>query len=65
DAKRFLENRGGIAEVPWCGSEACGLKIEEEVQARVLGTPLESRPRGNCVVCGRQSTTTLRIAKTY
>ncbi|MEM4146295.1 MAG: proline--tRNA ligase, partial [Metallosphaera sp.] len=35
DAKRFLENRGGIAEVPWCGSEACGLKIEEEVQARV------------------------------
>ena len=65
EAKKFLENRGGIAEVPWCGQDSCGLKIEEQVQARVLGTPLKPEPSGNCVVCGKPSTNILRIAKTY
>ncbi|BCS91613.1 proline--tRNA ligase [Metallosphaera javensis (ex Sakai et al. 2022)] len=65
EAKKFLDNRGGIAEVPWCGQDSCGLKIEEEVQARVLGAPLKPEPSGNCVVCGKPSTNILRIAKTY
>ncbi|QKQ99515.1 proline--tRNA ligase [Metallosphaera tengchongensis] len=65
DVKKFLETRGGIAEVRWCGSESCGLKIEEETNSRVLGAPLEPTGGGNCVVCGKPASNSLRIAKTY
>lgn len=65
EVKKFLDNKGGIAEVPWCGSETCGLSIEEQVQGRVLGTPLKPESNGKCVVCGKPSANILRIAKTY
>jgi len=63
--KKYLSERGGIAEVPWCGSETCGLKVEEEVQARVLGSPLIPNGEGKCVICGRGAKNSLRVAKTY
>ncbi len=68
EAKRILEEERGIVELPWCGREECGLKLEELVDAGVLGSPLE-RPdwvKGKrCPVCGRPSVTSIRLAKKY
>ncbi len=67
EAKRLLEEKAGVVEVPWCGDNVCGLKLEDALQARVLGTPedREVKAEGKCVVCGRPAKTVLRVAKTY
>ena len=68
EARRVLEEERGIVELPWCGREECGLKLEELVDAGVLGSPLE-RPdwvKGKCCpVCGRPAVTSIRLAKKY
>jgi len=60
---------GGIVEVPWCGSEECGLAIEDTLNARVLGEPVDEyrklRGKLKCINCGKESDKVLRIAKTY
>jgi prolyl-tRNA synthetase len=68
EAKRIIEERRGVVELPWCGREECGLKLEELVDAKVLGTPL--RPpewiRGKkCPVCGLPAVTSIRLARQY
>jgi len=67
EAKRLLKRRAGIVEVAWCGREECGHKLEEEVEASVLGTPmdLKERAKGNCVICGKKAEHILRAAITY
>lgn len=67
EARRLIRRRAGIVEVFWCGREDCGLKLEEEVNARVLGTPEDERERasGNCVVCGRRAEKIVRVALAY
>jgi prolyl-tRNA synthetase len=67
EAKEWVEARKGIAEVPWCGKEKCGLKMEEETGAKVLGTPWprEHVEGAVCPVCGEKAVTWLRLAKTY
>ncbi|MEM0173008.1 MAG: proline--tRNA ligase [Sulfolobaceae archaeon] len=66
EAKKIVEERGGIVELPWCGENSCGLKLEELINARVLGEPIEKvSVSGNCVVCKKPAKTILRIAKTY
>jgi len=67
DAKRLLRRRAGIVEVSWCGNDECGHKLEEEVNARVLGTPLDFKEKikGSCVVCGRKAEAILRVAVAY
>ncbi|EZQ07003.1 MULTISPECIES: proline--tRNA ligase [Acidianus] len=64
-AKKSLEE-GGIVEVPWCGEDSCGLKVEEITGGKVLGYPIESKEiNESCIVCKKPAKTTLRIAKTY
>jgi prolyl-tRNA synthetase len=67
EAKRLLKRRAGIVEVAWCGRDECGHKLEEDVQASVLGTPedLKEKVKGNCVVCGRKAESILRAAISY
>jgi prolyl-tRNA synthetase len=68
----------GIAVLPWCGSEDCGLRIEKETEKAVLGVPVrivgqgdkarieeEPAPPGACGACGKPTTTVVRIARTY
>jgi prolyl-tRNA synthetase len=65
EANSLLEE-GMIVEVPWCGEESCGLKVEEMTNAKVKGIPLEDRKTSDpCVVCKKPAKTVLRIAKTY
>jgi len=67
EAREILEERGGVVELPWCGDDDCGRQMEEEVDARVLGTPedVEPKPAGPCPICGREAKTVLRLARTY
>ncbi len=68
EAKKTLENRSGIVEVPWCGENDCGLKLEELTNSRVLGSPYDSArdvSNKSCVVCKKPAKDTLRLAKTY
>ena len=66
-AKKLLRKKAGIVETPWCGNSECGHKLEEEVNARVLGTPvdLEEKVSGNCVVCGKKAKEIMRTAVAY
>lgn len=67
EARRLLTKRAGIVEVYWCGSERCGRKFEEVVNARVLGTPEDKKETisGNCVVCGNRAKHIVRVAIAY
>ncbi len=61
-----MEKKDGIIEVPWCGSEECGKKLEEELEVKSLGIPLEEREcNEKCVVCGKDGISWLRLAKSY
>jgi prolyl-tRNA synthetase len=68
----------GIAVLPWCGAEACGLQVEQETEKAVLGVPVrvvrhgeraaieeEPQPEGRCGACGKATRTAVRIARTY
>jgi prolyl-tRNA synthetase len=67
EAKRLIKRRAGIVEVLWCGKAECGHKLNEDLEADVLGTPedLEEKPKGNCVVCNRKAEDILRVAMAY
>jgi prolyl-tRNA synthetase len=67
EANRLLAERAGIVEVAWCGSENCGHRLEEQVNARVLGTPedLKEEVKEHCVVCGKRAKEIVRVAVAY
>ncbi len=43
DARKAL-NQGMIVHVPWCGDDDCGIKIQEILDADVLGVPIDEDP---------------------
>jgi prolyl-tRNA synthetase len=67
EANELLKRRAGIIELPWCGEEACGHELEEQVKAKVLGTPVDSpeETTGQCAICGKESTKLVRVAVAY
>jgi len=67
EARKLLQKHLGIVEVMWCGNTACGHKLEEITNARVLGTPEDSKAKitGQCIVCGQQANEMVRTAVAY
>jgi prolyl-tRNA synthetase len=67
EVKQLLKRRAGIVEVPWCGETECGLKMEQEIDGKVLGTPRElaEKVSGNCIVCGKKAKEIVRVAVAY
>ena len=70
EAKSVLEKEKGIVELPWCGKEECGLKLEELLEAKTLGSPVSFLEKVDvegmkCPVCGEKAKTKIRLAKTY
>jgi prolyl-tRNA synthetase len=68
EAKKQIETKRGIVEVPWCGKDECAYEIMEKTDAKALGTPYpeDERPVGEkCPVCGSEANHWLRLAKTY
>ncbi|MDY0387723.1 MAG: proline--tRNA ligase [Methanolobus sp.] len=57
----------GIAKVLWCGNKECGLKLEEEIGAGILGILTEQTEgcSGKCPVCGKDADTQVYVARTY
>jgi prolyl-tRNA synthetase len=52
-----LRARTHVGIVAWCGSEACGHRVEEAIDGALLGTPegplpIEPGAPGECVGCG-------------
>ncbi|MEM3341657.1 MAG: hypothetical protein QW728_03095, partial [Thermoplasmata archaeon] len=41
----------GIVSTGWCGNEACAHKIEEKIDKRALGTPVNCPPEYPCPIC--------------
>lgn len=67
EAKNIIDTGQGVVEVPWCGDDECGLRMEAEVDARVLGAPVDSEKRdeGRCPVCGNLAGLVIRLARAY
>ncbi len=68
DAKKIVEEEKGIVEVPWCGVVECGIKIEEEIGAKMLGTPIDDVKLGEdtkCIRCSKKAVTIARLARQY
>jgi prolyl-tRNA synthetase len=67
EAKRLLTNKAGVVEVPWCGKDECGHSLEEEVEARLLGTPEDTEEKidGKCLICGEKAENIVRVALAY
>ncbi len=67
EAKKLLSKRAGIVEVLWCNRAECGHQLEEAVDARVLGVPVdtEEKVNGKCVVCRRKAKHVVRAAIAY
>ncbi len=67
EANKLLKKRAGIVELFWCGEEDCGHRLEERINASLLGTPIdfEERIEGKCLVCGKNASSLVRVAITY
>ncbi|WNY24821.1 proline--tRNA ligase [Methanolapillus millepedarum] len=56
----------GVATIPWCESEVCGKRMEEEIGAKILGIPTkQDGVAGTCPVCGNNTPKIVYVAKTY
>jgi prolyl-tRNA synthetase len=66
-ANQLLKKRAGVVELLWCGDAECGHKLEDRVNATLLGTPVdvEEKIEGKCVVCGREALSLVRVAIAY
>ncbi len=60
-------NISGIIELSWCGREECGLKLEDTLELKALGTPYpEEKVEGlKCVLCGGKAESFLRLSRQY
>ncbi len=63
EAKQYAGK--GIIELPWCGSEECGHKMEDDIDASMLGEPAGEKKSGKCPVCGSDTEKIVCFARTY
>lgn len=56
-----------ILELPWCGRDECGLRLEEKLELRALGTPYpEEKAEGlKCAFCSGEAQSFLRLSRQY
>jgi prolyl-tRNA synthetase len=64
EAKNILQEKGGVVRTLWCGEKACGLEIEEVLNATLLGTDKE-KPKGQCLNCSKGGKHILLISRSY
>jgi prolyl-tRNA synthetase len=60
-----VRDRRGFVRTNWCGDQACEDAIRERTGASPRVIPLDDRPQGTCLVCGRPSTATVFYARAY
>lgn len=60
------EIHGGFARAPWCGEQACELKIKEDQSVTIRCLPFEQDTvKGKCIGCGQAASTWAIFAKAY
>jgi prolyl-tRNA synthetase len=60
------EIHGGFAVSPWCGDQACELKIKNDLSVSIRCIPLDGVPvKGACICCGNAATQEVVFAKSY
>jgi prolyl-tRNA synthetase len=67
EAKRLLEKHAGIVELQMCDKTACGHKLEEITNARILGTSEDTKEEANgkCIICSEKAKSIVRAAIAY
>jgi prolyl-tRNA synthetase len=67
EAKNLLKSKSGIVEIPWCGKDKCGHKLEEETEARLLGFPenITKKSYRKCIICEEKAADFVRVAHAY
>ncbi|MGH7753171.1 MAG: His/Gly/Thr/Pro-type tRNA ligase C-terminal domain-containing protein, partial [Gemmatimonadales bacterium] len=61
----LIADRRGFVRVGWCESQECEDQIRDATGASPRLIPLDDRPEGACVVCGRSSRATVFYARAY
>ena len=60
------QTEAGVAIVPWCGEEDCGHRLEDQVEANMLGEPqYQSFSPAACAVCGKATEKRTYMARQY
>jgi prolyl-tRNA synthetase len=60
------EIHGGFAVSPWCGKDACELKLKDELGVTVRCLPFEQEnSKGSCICCGKPGNIRAVFAKAY
>ena len=56
----------GWTYVNWCGDPECEAKVKEDTKATTRCMPIEdNHPSGNCIICGKPSTTMVYFGRAY
>lgn len=68
ELKKILSTKGGIVQVPWCGSSKDEEKVKEETGAKTSNMPFDKQKDAKgakCVVCGEDAKYIVNFAKSY
>ena len=63
--KEYMKEGRGFIKAPWCGEEACELKIKEETTATIRTIGEEAKEGDKCIVCGKPAKYIPFFAKSY
>lgn len=56
---------GGLIEFSWCNNKDCGKKLEDKLDADLLGSKLDEEPDKKCINCDKEGEKVAVMAKTY
>jgi prolyl-tRNA synthetase len=60
-----IRERRGFVRTSWCGEQSCEDTIRDRTGASPRVIPLDDRPTGTCLVCGKPATATVYYARAY
>ncbi len=63
--KNYMKEGRGFIKAPWCGEEACELKIKEDTTATIRTIGEEAKEGDRCIVCGKPAKYIPFFAKSY
>jgi prolyl-tRNA synthetase len=64
NARKIIKEGRGVVRLGWCGDEACGKIIEDEIDADFLGI-VDEKKDGVCLGCGRTSRNMIQVGRSY
>ena len=65
DIQKAVQDRK-LVLMPWCGTSSCEETLKEKAEgAKTLNIPFDSKPGGNCALCGKKAVFKVYVAKSY